>query len=159
MATHTGIKASASFTPTAAEYTAADSWGGAQEFKFTLSKNGIALPANSTIRITSSELRIDHTALVASEGAYTLHLYTITPPSAIADNAAFTHTSADLPYYVGSIAIGTPVDGGAALFVKAGALTHDVAVTSASLFGYLVNAATCTPTAVARQIKLIGNIV
>jgi len=158
-ASHQGIKASVSFTPTAVEYTASDSIGGAKEIIFSVSRDGLALPPNSIIRITATELRIGHTALVAAEGAYTLHLYTVTPPSAIADNAAWTLTSADVPSYVGSLAIGTPVDLTSGLYVRVGALSLDVAMASSSLFGYLINAGTMTPTAVARQIRIIGNVV
>jgi hypothetical protein len=159
MATHKGIKGSASFTPTAASYTAVDSISTVKEFKFEVAQNGLAVPAGSLIRITTSELKIDHTALVAAEGAYTLHLYTATPPSAFADNAAWTLTSADLPFYAGAVAVGTPVDLGAGLYLKVGTHVLDVTMTSSSLFGYLVNAGTMTPTAVARQITLLGYIV
>jgi len=159
MATHKGIKGSASFTPAAAEYAAGDSFSTVQEFKFEVAQNGLSVPAGSLVRITTSQLKIDHTALVAAEAAYTLYLYTETPPSAFADNAAWTLTSADVPFYVGAVAVGTPVDLGAGLFIKVGTHVLDVDMTSASLFGYLVNSGTMTPTAVARQVKLLGYIV
>lgn len=152
----TGITASASFTPTAAAYTAGDVWSVYQTFTFT-GPLGIAIPKGCPIRILGTELRINHTALVASEGAYTLHLYTAAPVT-IADNAPYVLNAADLPYYVGSLAVGTPVDLGAALFVKSSALTHDVPLVSDKLYGFLINAGTCTPTAVARQVNLIGAV-
>ncbi len=152
----TGIVASASFTPTAAAYTAGDVFGVYQTFTFT-SANGIAINYGQIIRITSVELRIDHTALVASEGAYTIHLFTAAPTT-IADNAAHTLSSADLASYAGSFAVGTPVDAGGALFVKTSVTTHDIPLVTDKLYGFLINAATITPTAVARQVKLIGSI-
>jgi hypothetical protein len=152
----TGITASASFTPAAAAYTAGDVFGVYQEFSF-VGPLGIAVPKGSLIRILGTELRIDTTALVASEGAYTLHLYTAAPTT-IADNAPYAITAADLPNYIGSLAVGTPVDLGAALFVKSAALTHDIPLVADKLYGFLINAATITPTAVARQIKLLGAV-
>lgn len=152
----TGITASASFTPTASQYTAGDVISTYQTFTF-LGPQSKPIPNGCLIRILGTELRIDHTALVASEGAYTLHLYTAAPTT-IADNAAYAITAADLPNYIGSLSLGTPVDLGAALFVKSAALTHDVPLVAASLYGFLINAGTMTPTAVARQVKLLGAI-
>lgn len=148
-----GIIASASFTPAAAAYTAGDILGVAQQFAFTFA-NGNEVPTGALIRITGSILKIDHTDLVSSEGAYTLQLYNVTPPSARADNAAWTVATGDLAAYVGSIALGTPVDVGQ-LFVRA-TPSLDIKLASTSLWGELTNAGTMTPTAVARQVTLIG---
>lgn len=142
-----GIGASASFTPIAAAYSAGDVVDAAKEF----TDLG---PTGALIRIIGTVLKIDATALVASEGAYTLHLYTATPPSAQADNAAWTLASADLPYYCGSVDLSTPVDLGAGLYVATGGLTKDIALIGTSLFGRLVTVAGITLPAVARQVQL-----
>lgn len=150
-----GINATASFTPAAAAYTAADMISVAKEFAFTQA-NGNAVPPGSLIRILTSSIKIDATAVISGETSYTLHLYTATPPSAQADNDAWTLASADLPYYVGSIALGTVVDLGAALYVKTGGINLDITLLSSSLFGVLVTVGGFTAAAVARQIRLHG---
>lgn len=151
----TGISATASFTPAAAAYSAADQISTAKEFAFTF-HNGLAVPSGSSIRILTSSIKIDATAVISGETSYTLHLYTVTPPSAQADNDAWTLASADLPSYAGSIALGTPVDLGAALYVKTGGINLDIALAGTSLFGSLVTVGAFTAAAVARQIRLHG---
>lgn len=142
-----GVGASASFTPAAAAYSAADVIDVAKEFA------GLGL-SGSLIRILSASLKIDATALISGETSYTLHLYTVTPPSEQADNAAWALASADLPSYVGSIDLGTPVDLGAACYVAAANLNKDVLLAGTSLFGRLVTAGGATFAAVARQVTL-----
>jgi hypothetical protein len=141
--------ASASFTPTAAAYTAGDVFGTAQTF------SGIGPTAGGTIRIVSTTLLIEHTALVASEGAYTLHLFNAALASPIADNAAFDLVSADRSKYLGTLALGTPVDIGSSLWVEVNSLNKLITVpVGGAIIGYLVNAATITPTAAARTVRL-----
>lgn len=150
-----GVVAIASFTPVAEAYSAGDTISVAQEFEFTLA-NGLAVPAGTRIRILTSEIKIDATAIISGETSYTLHGYSVTPPSAKANNAAWALESADLPSYRGSLALGAPVDLGAACYVKTGGHNLDVDLAGDSLFGYLVTVGAFTAAAVARQIKLIG---
>lgn len=152
-----GIYATASFTPAAAAYSAADIMDVAKEFAFTTS-DGLAVPSGSLIRILATVLKIDATALQASEAAYTLQCYSVTPPSAQADNAAWTLASGDLPSYRGSISLGTPVDLGAALYVKSSNIDTDIKLAGTSLFAELQTVAGFTATAVARQVSLYGII-
>src|SRR4051812_39838611 len=105
------VAASATFTPTAAAYLAGDIFEGAKTFSF-------GHFGNRAIMIRQSILRIDHTALVASEAGYTLHLYNITPPSALADNAAWDLPSGDRASYLGKLVLGTPVDIGSTLWIE-----------------------------------------
>jgi hypothetical protein len=148
-----GIVASASFTPAAAAYSAGDLMSVAQELAFTYG-NGSKIRSGALIRIIATVLKIDQTALQASEGAYTAHFYSVTPPSAQADNAAWTLASADLPSYRGSLSLGTPADLGAACYVRLGAQDTDLVfkMSGTSLFAELVTVAGFTPTAVARQL-------
>ena len=150
-----GITADASWTPVAEAYSAADTISTAQPLKFSYA-NGIYAPLGSSIRILTSSIKIDATAVISGETSYTLHLYTVTPPSAQANNAAWTLASADLPYYAGSIALGTPVDLGAALYVKTGGINLDIKMVSDTLYGSLVTVGAFTAAAVARQIRLHG---
>jgi hypothetical protein len=153
------VYATASFTPVAAAYSAGDIIDVAKEFAFRYT-DGSEIPAGATVRILETELAIDATALIASEAAYSLALYSITPPSAQADNAAWTLASADLPYYRGTVGLGTPVDLGAALYIKTGAIDTGfrLATTGTSLFGELVTVAGFTIAAVVRQVTLNGII-
>jgi hypothetical protein len=148
-----GCTASASFTPAAAAYSAGDIMDVAKEMAFTYA-NGLAIPSGSLIRILDTIVKIDATALQSGEGAYTLQMYGVTPPSAQADNAAWTLASGDLPSYSGSISLGTPVDLGAALYIKQSNIDVDVKLSGTSLFAELVTVAGFTATAVARQVFL-----
>lgn len=150
-----GCYATASFTPTAAAYLANDIMGASGEFAFTFA-DGTAIPAGSVVRILDSLLRIDATALQASEAGYQLQTYSATQPSAQADNDAWTLASGDLTTYRGAMAIGTPVDLGGALFVRTPYQDFDVRLTTSSLWARLQTLAGFTATAVARQVTLYG---
>lgn len=150
-----GCVASANFTPAATGYSAGDVVDVAKEFAFTYA-DGRAVPSGSLIRILDSIMKIDSTALDTSEGAYTFAMYSVTPPSAQADNAAWTLASADLPSFLGDFSLGTPVDRGAALFIKQSNIDVDVKLSGTSLFGRLITVAAPTFTAVARQVLLRG---
>ena len=150
-----GCYATASFTPAAAAYSANDIIGASGEFAFTFA-DGTAIPAGSVVRVLDSLLRIDATALQASEAGYQLQTYSATQPSAQADNDAWTLASGDLTTYRGAMAIGTPVDLGAALFVRTPFQDFDVRLTTPSLWARLQTLAGFTATAVARQVTLYG---
>lgn len=155
-----GVIASANFTPAATGYGALDVMDVAKEMAWTFADSGLVVPVGSVLRITSAELKIDVTAVPSGQTSYTLHLYSVTPPSAQADNDAWTLASGDLASYRGSISLGTPVDLGGALYVKTGSLDYDVrlASTRSSLFGVLVTVGNHTAAAVARQVSLIGYV-
>jgi hypothetical protein len=139
----------ATFTAVAAAIGAGDVMAGAKEFPGI---GGVHSP--TYIKFVSSHFMIAHTALVASEAAYTLHLYSVTPPSAIADNAAWDIPVADRTVYLGGFTLGTPVDLGATCFVET-AQTKIVRVPAGgSLWAYLVTAAGITPTATDRIVTL-----
>lgn len=150
-----GLIGTVSFTPAAAAYSAGDIMDVAKAVSFAY-PDATTITPGSLIRITACALKIDQTGLQASEGAYTLHLYSVTPPSAQADNAAWSLASADLPSYRGSISLGTPVDLGAACYVKTGGLSEDIPFATAGLYAELVTVAGFTATAVARQVLLYG---
>lgn len=159
-----GIVASASFTPAAAAYSAGDIMSVAQQFLFTYA-DGSAIPSGALIRILTTVMKIDVTAVPSGQTSYSLQAYSVTPPSAQADNDAWTLASADLTSYRGSIALGTPLDLGAACYVKSQCIDAvtglpgiDVKLTASSLFGELVTTGGFTATAVARQIFLYGVI-
>ncbi|MBR1230211.1 hypothetical protein JQ600_35540 [Bradyrhizobium sp. AUGA SZCCT0176] len=155
----TGISASATFTPAAAAYGAGDIVSVAKEFAFTDSVGRI-VPEGALIRIVSAVIKIDQTAVISGETSYSLALYNVTPPSAQADNAAWTLASADLPSYRGTLALGTPADLGAACYIKTQfSDQQDFKLAGTSLFGELITTGAFTATAVARQILLYGFVV
>jgi hypothetical protein len=81
----------------------------------------------------------------------------VTPPSALADNAAWDLPSGDRASYVGSIALGTVVDVGSTLYVEQTGLTKQIIVPAGgSLFGYLVTNGAFTATAAARVVTLMA---
>jgi len=146
-----GFVSSATFTPTADPYLAGDIMEGAKAFSL------IGPSTGGAILITNTRLRVDHTAVISGETSYTLQLYTVTPPLALIDNAAWDLPSADRASYVGSIALGTVVDVGSTLYVEQTGLTKQIMVPAGgSLFGYLVTNGAFTATAAARVVTLMA---
>lgn len=150
-----GCTATAVFTPTAGAYSAGDVIDIAKEFAFKFA-NGQDVPPGSLIRVTDTILSMDAVSLDASDGAYVLHTYRVSPPSAQADNAVWTLSSPDLPYYIDPVPLGTLVDLGAALRIKQTDLNINIKLTNSSAWGRLVTTPGLTMTAVPRQILLIG---
>jgi len=123
-------------------YTAGDVVGGA----ITLGQFG---PRESTMMVLSSQLIVATTGVISGETSYRLHLYNATPPSALADNAAWDLADADLDSYQGYIDLGTVVDVGANLHVQTDAINHCVRMADEAgvMYGYLVTVGGYTPTA------------
>jgi hypothetical protein len=139
-----GYSASASFTPAAASHTANDVVGAAAQFS-------LAAPAGSLLRIVNATMRVDGSTNETS--TWRLHLYNVTPPSALADDAAFDLPSGDRASYLGYFDFAQLVDLGATLFIEA-TPAKVIKLSGTSVFGYLVNLTTLTPAAVARVITL-----
>lgn len=146
----TPLQASATFTPAASSHTNGDVVGGAQEFAFDA-------PSGSTILIQSATLRIDNATIETT--AWTLHLYTVTPPSAVADDAAWDLPSGDRASYVGSIAISQVVDLGSTLWIDMNNIGKQIKLSGTGLFGYLVNGTTLTPGAVDHVVTLQAKVI
>lgn len=155
-----GVYATATFTPAAAAYGAGDIMSVAKEFVWTYA-NGLPVPAGSLIRVLSSITKIDVTSVPSGQTSYTLRNYSRTPPSAQADNDAWTLASADLPYTRGAISLGTPVDEGAALYVESLDINKQIQLeaSSSSSWGELVTDGAHTAAAVARTVTLMGMLV
>lgn len=112
-------------------------------------------PAQGIIRITGCELLIQANAVISGETSYRLHLYSVTPPSALGDNAAWDLPSGDRASYLGYVDLGTVVDVGSTLYVQTEGLSKDIKLASTSVFGYLVTTGAHTPTSArVYQIKL-----
>lgn len=104
-------------------------------------------PHGGKIMITSVEFEIDVTAVISGMTTFNLHLYSVTPPSALGDNAAWDLPSGDRASYLGYISLGTPVDVGSTLYVQTTQVNRQLQLASASLFAYLVPVGGYTPAA------------
>jgi hypothetical protein len=137
--------ASATFTPAATSHTAGDCNGAAGTFAF-------AAVSASRIMITSAQLVI--ASATAEVTAWFLYLYSVTPPSAVADDAAHTLPSGDRASYLGKIALGTAVDEVDTQAIDTDGINKQIKLAGTGVFGYLVNGTTLTPAAVAHTVTL-----
>ena len=139
------VSASATFTPAASAHGAADVVGGAQQF---------ALGANSggRIMITGATLEID--GATAEATAWRLYLYSVTPPSALADDAVFDLPSGDRASFLGYVDLSTAVDLGSTQWVETSQINKQIKLAGTGVFGYLVNLSAVTPAAVAHIVTL-----
>lgn len=137
---------SVTFTPAASSHTAGDCVGAAGNFA-SLGASG------SSIMITSATLYIDNTAALAT--AWRLHLYNVTPSSAIADDSAWDFADADVTQYLGYIDLpSTATDIGTNQWAQADGINKQVKMAGTGLFGYLQNLSTVTTTATAHIVTL-----
>lgn len=123
-------------------YTAGDVVGGALEFTGYGASGAILL-------LNESRLLLRIAAIPSGMTSFRLHLYNVTPPSAIADNSPWTFSTAgDRDAYQGYIDLGTPVmHGASAPFVQIGGHGKHVYMAGTSLFAYLVTNGGFTPAA------------
>ena len=106
---------------------------------------GVMGPSGGEVIITSASLEIDVSAVPTGMTTFRLALYNVTPPSALADNAAFDIPAGDRASFLGFIDVGTPVDEGSTLFVQAQNINKHVTLAGTNLFAYLVTAGGFTP--------------
>lgn len=125
-------------------YTANDVVGGA----ITFANIGPAVTTGGqNLMITGIQLECDITAVPAGMVNMRLYLYTVTPPSALADNAAWDLPSGDRASFLGYVDCGTPVDLGSTLYVETNNVNKLFLAASSSVFGYLVTIGGYTPAA------------
>lgn len=122
----------------ATPYTAGDIVGGAIDL-------GVLGPSGLTIKINDVQLEYDVAALPAGMVGLTLYLYSVTPPSATADNGVFDIPAGDRASYLGAIPIPTLADVGATLVSEIVDYKKQVKLAGTHLFGYLVTTAGFTP--------------
>ncbi len=138
--------ASVTRTNDTADYAANDVIGAATGASAALTFASIGRGAGEHI-VTSASLEIDAGAVISGETSYKLYLYSVTPPSALGDNAAFDLPAGDRASFLGVIDLGTPVDLGSTLYVETNNINKQVTLAGTSLFGYLVTVGAYTPTA------------
>lgn len=101
--------------------------------------------ADQVVEITNSIFTIGAASVPAGMTSFTLHLYSITPPSALGDNAPWDLPAGDVASYMGSFSLGTPADIGSSLFIQNLAVSKQVRLATTSLFAYLVTDGGYTP--------------
>lgn len=106
-------------------------------------------PGAGEVVIRSASFELDNTAIISGETTYVLYLYSVTPPSAFGDNAAWDLPAGDRASFLGLISLGTPVDLGSTLYVEQNDINKQIKLASSSLFGYLVTVGPYTPVSAA----------
>jgi len=143
MTTRQGYSPSVTITRPAdtTPYTAGDVVGG----PLTIGTFG---PRQSTMMVMAASLMVNDTGVISGETSYRLHLYNVTPPSALADNTAWDLPAGDRASYLGFIDLGTPVDLGSTLWVETNGINKLLRLPdeASSVYGYLVTAGAYTPT-------------
>lgn len=141
--------AEVTFTPAAAAYSAGDIMEGAKPIY------GLGAEAGGDYILTSADLIIAATGVQSGETSYRLHLYSVTPPSALADNALWDLPAGDRASYLGYVDLGTPIDVGASLHVQVTQLNKQISLPAGGdLFAYLQTIGAFTATAAARTVRL-----
>lgn len=141
-----GTSKAATFTPAASSHTAGDCNGAAGTFTAIGSASGAIMITGATLLINGG---------TAEASAWRLHLYSVTPPSATADDGAWDLPSGDQASYLGQIELGTAVDQGSTQWIETNGINKQILLAaSGNLFAYLVNLTTVTPAAVAHTVTL-----
>jgi hypothetical protein len=149
----TAFFATAVWTPAAAAYSANDVLSTVQTLTWR-NPRGEQFDGGE-LMLLSSKLTISTTALQSSEGQYKAALYNVTPPSALADNAAWDVPSGDRDAFQTLLDLGTPVDLGSTLRVDNDGINKVLSVLPGGLtYAYLVTIGGFTATAVARTLRL-----
>lgn len=151
-----GFSASASVTRPADTnpYAAADVIGPTGGGTAAMTFSSIAPNGGGKIAITGAELEIDASALESTESSYSLYLFSVTPPSALADNAGWTFAAGDRASFLAKVNLGIPQDEGATLYVRQNGLYIPLTAASADIFGYLVTNVAYTPSSARGPFKV-----
>ena len=124
-------------------YTANDVVGGAIDL-------GVMGPSGARILLQSIQLLPRITAVPTGMANFRLALYSVTPPSAIADNGAWTLAAADLASFLGLFDLGIPALPAAsaqALVISRENIGRLLQLAGTNLFAYLITDAGFTPAA------------
>jgi hypothetical protein len=125
-------------------YTANDVYGGVFELQNIGASGGF-------IFIESLDIIFNITAVPAGMSTFTLYLYGVTPPSAIADNLPFSISSGDRASILNPRGIALSASlaqgGGGSVVAEVRNLNQLYKLTGTSLFGYVVTSGAFTPAA------------
>jgi hypothetical protein len=126
-------------------YTAGDVLGSATGSTAALTFANMGPSGGGAVIFTDAELEIDKSSVPSGMTSFRLYLYSVTPPSALGDNAAWDLPSGDRASFLGYIDLGTPVDLGSTLYVQSTGVNMKRTLASGSVFGYLVTNGGYTP--------------
>lgn len=127
-------------------YAAGDVAGAATGSTAALTFAGIGPAAGGSVIITTARFTNDISAVPSGMTSHRLRLYSVTPPSALGDNAAWDMPSGDRASNRGYIDLGTLVDLGSTLEVETVQINkHVVVPAGGALFAYLVTNGAYTP--------------
>lgn len=118
----------------------------------------IAPAAGGQVMITSVALETDAAAVISGEAGYRLHLYSVTPPSALGDNAAWDLPSGDRASYLGYVDLGQPVDLGSTCYVPTNSVNMQITAASGNVFGYLVTLGAFTPASATVRVITVHTV-
>ena len=124
-------------------YTANDVYGGVFELTNIGASGGFVF-------IESLDIIFNITAVPSGMSSFTLYLYSVTPPSAIADNLAFSISSEDRASIMNPRGITLSAllaQGGGSVVAEIRNLNQLYKLTGTSLFGYVVTSGAFTPAA------------
>jgi hypothetical protein len=139
-------------------YAANDVIGAATGSTSALTFSNVGQPG-MPVCISDASLRIDVSTVASGVGNYRLYLYSITPPSAYGDNAAWDLPAGDRDYFLGFIDLGTPVDLGSTIYVESSGVNKTILLPdSGNLYAYLVTTAAYTPAALTVDTIRISTI-
>jgi len=111
--------------------------------------------SGGSILITRAELEVDIAAIPSGMTSFRLYLYSSAPPSAIADNAAFTWAGTDRGPFLCFIDLGAPVlVGGGTLYCDFTGVNKQMKLVTADISAYLVTAGGYTPAANSEVYKI-----
>jgi hypothetical protein len=123
-------------------YDAGDIVGGVLEFE------DIGPPNGGEVTVSYSSLRVDRSTVPEGMTSFTLYLFSVTPPSALGDNDAYTLPSGDRAASLGTLDVGVPVSKGATLLIETYPINRPITVPAGgSLFAYLVTNGSFEPDA------------
>ncbi|MGO8093236.1 hypothetical protein [Rhizobium leguminosarum] len=146
------VKITITRPPNMTAYSAGDVVGQAAGGVLALASIG---KSAGSVLITRVELELDISVLPSGMSTFKLYLYSSAPPSALADNAAFTWAGTDRDPFLGVIDIGSPVlIGGSTLYCDVTGINKQVKLASADISAYLVTAGAYTPAANSEVYRL-----
>ena len=136
----------ATFTPAAGAHGAGDVWGAATEFK------GLSTSLGTGVQIISASLLVASAAVLTT--TWRVHLYNVTPPSALADNAVFDIPAGDQAAYLGFVDIAQLAPFTSSQFIQSDNLNKSIRSSGYSVYGYLVATSAITAANVAHTVTL-----
>jgi len=115
-------------------------------------------PSGGRVIITSIAIQINETAVPSGMTGMRLHLYNVTPPSALGDNVAWDLPAGDRASYLGFIDFGTPVDLGSTLYIATDGVNKQVKLAGTSIFAYLTTIGAHTPASATIYVPTLHSV-